>query len=122
VPGVDTWLSLLWVLVCIVLILGLAYWFTRHVASRGGLGVLGADRGTEQLRVLARLALGRDQFLALVQAGERYLLLGVTPSSVSLLTELTQEEAKAWSEEQKPPPPPGFQEALHTVLQQKRQR
>ena len=119
----ESLLNLLWVLVCAVLIIGLAYWFTRYVVGRGKLGSFGATRGTEQLQVLARLTLGREQAAVLVQAGERYFLLGVTPSAVSTLAELTAEEAQAMC----PPPseqpqPPSFREALHTVLQQRKKR
>lgn len=119
----NTWLSLLWVLICVVVIIGLAYWFTRYMASRGGLGALGVSKGNEQFRVLARLALGKDQALVVVQAGERYFLLGVTQSSVSTLAELTQEEAGPWlTKPDAQAVPPSFREALQKVLQQRRQR
>ncbi|MCI8423621.1 MAG: flagellar biosynthetic protein FliO [Lawsonibacter sp.] len=120
--GSDSWLSLLWMLVCVVLIVGLAYWFTRYAAGRGGMGLFSAARGTEQLHVLARLALGREQQLVLVKAGERYFLLGITPSSISALAEFTKEEAESWPGAQGQQTPPDFGEALRTMLQQKRQR
>ena len=113
-------LWLLWVLICVVAIIGLAYWFTRSV-GRGGLGALGGYGGSEQLRVLARLSLGKEQFLALVQAGERFFLLGVTPAAVSSLAELTREEAAVWLESL-PPEQPGFGESLRSVLRQRKQR
>lgn len=120
-PGANTWLSLLWALVCVVLILGLAYWFTKRVAAPGGLGALVAAPGTEQLKVLARLALGKEQLLVVVQAGERYFLLGVTQSAVSTLAEFTREEAEAWfAGPDGPAAPPSFLEALRTVIEQKR--
>ena len=72
---------------------------------------------------LARLSLGRDQSLVLVQAGERYLLLGAAPSGVTLTAELTPEEAKAlYQPPSDQPPPPSFTEALRTVLKQKKPR
>lgn len=119
----NPWLSLLWVVACVVLIVGLAYWFTRYVAARGfpgsGLGVRGADR----LKVLAQLNLGKDETLLLVQAGERYFLLGATPAGITNLAEFTEEEAARWSAEQEEQaPPPSFREALRTVIQQKKQR
>ena len=73
-------LSLLWVLICVVVIIVLAYLFTRYVAGRGGLG--GISGGSGRFKVLARLSLGREQSVALVQAGGRYLLLGVTAAGV----------------------------------------
>lgn len=122
VSALDNILSLMWVLVCVLVIVALAYLFTRYVAGRGT-GLSGRSGGTERFQVLARLPLGREQCLTLVQAGERRFLLGVTPSGVSLVAELTQEEAQAIC----PPPsdrqaPPTFQEALRTVLRQRKPR
>lgn len=116
-------LSLLWVLACVVVIVGLAYWFTKFVVGRGGLSTLGLGQGTESFRVLARLPLGRDQSLVLVQTGERYFLLGVTQSAISTLAELTPEEAEAWRRPQaEQPAPPSFREALQMMLHQKKGR
>ena len=92
--GLESILSLIWLLVCVLVIIVLAYLFTKYVAGRGS-GVLGMSGGNERFRVLARLSLGREQSVALVRAGERYLLLGVTPSGVSLVAELTKEEAES---------------------------
>lgn len=118
----NPWLSLLWVILCVVLIVGLAYWFTRYVAARGFPGGPGF-RGTDQLRALARLSLGRDEALVIVQAGERYFLLGVTPAGISNLAEFTGEEAARWTAgQEEQPAPPSFLEAMRTVIQQKKQR
>ena len=120
--ALDSILSLMWVLLCVVVIIVLAYFFTRRVAGRGG-GLLGGGGGTDSFKVLTRLPLGREQALVLVQAGERHLLLGVTASEVSLVAELTQEEARTLYS---PPPEqgaaPSFSEALRTVLKQKKPR
>ena len=119
----NEWLSLLWVIVCVILIIGLAYWSTKFLAGRGRLGAFGAAKGTEQFKVLAKLTLGKEQMLALVQAGERFFLLGVTPSAISTLAEFSQEEAGSWLDKQEGQPvPPSFREALQKVLQQRRQR
>ena len=111
--------SFLWLIVCIVLVAGLAYWCTRYIAGRGSFGALSGGR---RMEVLDRLPLGRDQSVVLARVGERYLLLGSGTAGVTLLAELTAEEAAAW----KPSPPdgerPGFKEALITVLKQKTRR
>lgn len=121
-PGGNSWFALLWVVVCAALIIGLAYWFTKYVAAQGKLGSFGMAKGAEQFKVLARLSLGKEQMLVLVQVGGRYLLLGVTHSAISTVAELTAEEAETWTKPPDQPPPPTFREALRTVLQQKRQR
>lgn len=118
----DGLISVIWLLVCVVAIAVLAYLFTRYIAGRG-IGAMGLSGGSEQFKVLCRLSLGREQSAALVRAGEHYLLLGVTPSQVSLLAELTAEEARAlYAPKPDQPAPPSFSEALRTVLKQKKPR
>ena len=121
-PGGNAWLSLLWVVICVVVILALAYWFTRYVAVRGFPGTQGT-RESEQFKVLARLTLGREESLALVRAGERYFLLGVTPSRITSLAEFSSEEAEGWLKaQQAQPAPPSFREAVRLVMEQRKQR
>ena len=116
-------ISLMWMLLCVVVIIVLAYLFTKYVAGRGGLGGLGVSGATDRFKVLCRLTLGRDQSAVLVQAGERDLLLGVAPSGISLLAELSQEEAQTlYVSPAHQPAPPSFGQALRTVLKQKKPR
>ena len=120
--GLKSLFNLIWLLICVVVVIVLAYLFTRFLAGRGG-GMGGLSGGGEGFKVLRRLPLGRDQSAALVKAGERYFLLGVAPSGITLLAELTQQEAEAMA----PPAPdnaapPSFGEALRTVLKQKKPR
>ncbi len=119
----DNILSLLWVLVCVLVIIALAYLFTKYVAGKGA-GFLGPGGGSDRFKVLARLSLGREQSLVLVQAGERYFLLGVASAGVSLVSELSREEAQALYQSPSDPgvTPPSFSEALRTVLKQKKPR
>ena len=119
---VEILLSLLWLVICCAIVLGLAYWFTKHVVGRTKLGNFGTGGGTEHLRVLHQLSLGKDQRLLVVRAGERILLLGVTASGISTLAEFTPEEAEIWLTAEKTQAqqcPPSFTEALQKVLKQK---
>ena len=119
--GLDSLLSLVWMLVCVLAVIVLAYLFTRYVAGRGGL--VSAPGGSERFKVLSRLSLGREQSAVLVKAGEKYLLLGVTSSEITVLKELTQEEAEAvYALPPDQPAPPSFGEALRNVLKQKKPR
>ena len=117
--------SLLWMVVSVVFIIGLAYWFTRYVVGRGGLGGIGPLKAGSGLESLSQMALGRDQKLAVVRVGERYFLLGITAAGISMLAEFTAEEAAAWrkqAEAAEKTETPSFREALHTVLRQKGRR
>nr|WP_325186433.1 flagellar biosynthetic protein FliO [uncultured Oscillibacter sp.] len=123
--GENPIFSLLGMILSVVVIIGLAYWFTRYVAGRGGLGAFGPLKAGGGLEVLAQLPLGRDQKVIVVQAGQRYFLLGVTASEVSLLAEFTAEETACWLEQAKTADQketPSFRQALDTVLRQKGRR
>lgn len=108
-------LSVLWLLICVVAVSGLAYWFTKFVVGRGLVGGAAAGKGGS-LTVLAQISVGKDQRLLVVRAGERCFLLGATPAAISTLAEFTAEEAEHW----KTPPPgetlPSFRESLVNVL------
>lgn len=86
--------SVLGMLLTVGLVLVLAYLCTRYLAGHG----LNLPRTARsgQLLLLDQLSLGKDQRLVLVQVGTRYLLLGVAPSSVTLVSELTEEQAGLW--------------------------
>lgn len=90
-------LSLLGALLVILLVLVGAYFFTRWAASSSLFFGGGIGRSSGRLHVLDRLNLGRDYALLVVQVGERYLLLGCSPSGLTSLCELTAQEGEAWS-------------------------
>jgi flagellar protein FliO/FliZ len=109
--------SLLWVVICILVILGAAYWFTRHVVGNGlyhpdGVGAKG--RGME---ILAQLSLGKDQRLLVARVGEHCYLLGVCAGGISNLAEIGAEEAELWKAA--PEQGMGFMGSLSKVLQRK---
>lgn len=96
-------LSVLGLLAVVLLVLAGAYLFTRWAGQSLGGGLLSA-RSNGRLQVLDRAAVGRDQNLLVVRAGQRYLLLGSTPAGLTLLAELTREEGENW---ESPAPPQG---------------
>lgn len=121
--GDSAILSLLWALLCVVVIIGLAYWFTKFVVGQRLHGLPGAARGTARIEVLARMAVGKDQGLLLVQVGERYLLVGAAPGGLTSLAEFTPEEAAAWAAEaEEAPQTMSFSKALQSVLEQRKRR
>ena len=86
--------EVLWTICAILGVLVLAYLFTRYVAGRGQGG--GPSRlGKRMLTILDQVAVGKDQRLLLVRAGETYYFLGVTQGSITCLEKLTAEEAEA---------------------------
>ena len=99
-------LSLLGILAVMAGILAGAYYFTRWAGR--GLGTL-PGMGSQNLRVLDRISLGRD-----------------APSGVSLLAELSPEEGAAWEHPApteggvRPGPGEGFQQLFQKISQKKK--
>lgn len=115
----DTIAYFIWLVVCVALVLALAFFFTRYGAGRGAFGAI---RSGKQMEVRGQLPLGRDQKLVLVQAGERWFLLGVTTASITTLAEFTAEEASAWQEPLETEAMPGFGEVLRNMMKQPKER
>ena len=47
---------------------------------------------SQYMRMLDQMIVGQNRTLAVVQAGERYLLLGVGPDRIEMLLELSEED------------------------------
>ena len=76
--------SVFFVLLCLVLVLVLAYQSIRLLGRR--VGSAGSAAGS--IKVLDRLPLAQDQTLYIVEAAGKTLLLGATPQGVRLVCEL----------------------------------
>lgn len=117
-------IALLWVLVATIAILGLAYWSIRRMNKVGMFrGAVGRAAG-EQVKVLARVPVGRNEALVIVQAAGRVLLLGATANSITMLTEFSEAEAAlllAEKEEQRGEQP-NFAEVIREHLRQRQKR
>lgn len=119
--------ALLGMLTAVVVILLLAWLFTRYLAGRAPGAMRFSRNRNGNLRLLERMPMGREQYLAVVRAGETYLLLGVTGSQITLLRELSEQEASRWTEEEIGVPPEGapgasmpFRDALREVWKQRK--
>ena len=112
-------LLLLKALLITVLVLVLAYWFTRHMAGRmaGGSRVRGRC-----ITVLEQVSVGKESKLLLARLGDRLYFLAVTPGATTILRELTAEENAAWQAEQPPPATEtgSFAQALRRVMEQRK--
>mgnify|MGYP000750839865 CR=1 FL=1 len=116
--------EVLWTICAILGVLVLAYLFTRYVAGRGQGG------GPSRLgkRMLTNFGPGGGGKGSKAPPGprraKRITFLGVTQGSITCLEKLTAEEAEAWmgGADGAAAPKMGFQEALHSVLEQRKQQ
>ena len=79
--------SVILTFIAAVFIIYLSYVFSKYVGR-------GMNRGgnSRYMRVLDQLMVGQDRYVAVVQVGDKYLLIGVTSQQVSLLQELDSED------------------------------
>lgn len=80
----KTALTAVGMLLMMIAVFAGAYWAPRLIAKR----YRGSNILPEQLRIISKVPLGKDQFLIVVKASERMFLLGATSHDISLITEL----------------------------------
>lgn len=73
--------------IAVVAIIYLSYLASKYVGK--GMNRTGSSR---YMKVLDQLMIGQDRYVTVVQAGDRYLLLGVTSQQISLLKELDADD------------------------------
>lgn len=115
--------AVFWLLISVIIILGLAYWVTRRVARVASIGGYPIGAKDQRMKVLARLPLGKEGTLVMVQVNDRYFLLGVTAGRISSLAEFTEEEVEIWlhptADADEKNKVPCFQGMLRKMLRQK---
>lgn len=79
--------NLLWPLLGVVLIIGLAYWGTKWLSKH--YNRLGSGK---YMRVVERVAIGQDKWLLLVELAGKTYFLGVGPSGVNVLHILGEDQ------------------------------
>ena len=79
--------SFVGVCVLMILIFVAAYYVTKFMGKHYNM----QTSLSKEMRVIDKLALGRDRFLLIVEAGNKVLLLGVSPQQIDTLAELDGE-------------------------------
>ena len=78
--------SVILTFIAAVFIIYLSYVVSKYV-GRG----MNKNGNSHYMRVVDQLMVGQDRYVAVVQAGDKYLLIGVTSQQISLLRELDPE-------------------------------
>jgi len=79
--------SMIGVFFLMILVFVGAYYATRFIGKHNSM----QGSSSREMRVIDRLTLGRDQHLLIVEAGDKVLLLGVSPQRIDNLAELSKE-------------------------------
>ncbi|SHE59792.1 flagellar protein FliO/FliZ [Thermoanaerobacter uzonensis DSM 18761] len=90
--GTEYVFQLIWYLIVFLLVIGVAFYITRFI----GQSTLRYTRSTN-LQVIDYIILGRDKGLYIVKVGDKFLLIGVSNSSITYLTEINKEDIKTLS-------------------------
>lgn len=89
-------------IISMVVIVGLIYlsmYFLKKINSRAaGGGIIG-----DTIKIIGRTFLSPKQSLYLVKIGERYTIIGATEQNVSMIGELSEEEAAKFESQGKAP-------------------
>ncbi|MCL1804937.1 MAG: flagellar biosynthetic protein FliO [Clostridiales bacterium] len=85
--GLAAFGSVVGVCVVMVLIFVAAFYVTKLMGKHYSIQA----SFSKEMRVIDKLALGRDRFLLIVEAGEKVLLLGVSPQQIDTLAELDKD-------------------------------
>jgi len=84
--------SAAWMIIKTILVLGLFaggfYMFFKFVTQKAGLNV----SGQEAIQILSTVSLGTNKFVQIVDVAGKVFLLGVSDSSINLLTEIKDRE------------------------------
>ena len=117
--------EVLWLLIAVVLVMGLAYLFTRYVAGNKTLLSVRGKNG-KLIHVLEQTYMGRDRQIVLVQIGDRYFLLGNTEDRISTIAEFSEEEVERWREKERQmgeeSRSPSFAQSLQDIVKQRSRR
>lgn len=84
----DFWDAFLYIIIMIAVIVA-AYVATKYLAGRG------RRVQSRHIRILDRMMLGRDKHIALIEVGDKNLLIGVTNQAINVLGDIDGESLKS---------------------------
>jgi len=86
---VPYWIQFIWYLVAFFLVIGAAFYITRFI----GQSSIKLGRSSN-LEVIDFISLGREKGLYIIKVGNRFMLIGVTNSTITYLAEIEKEHVK----------------------------
>lgn len=115
--GLDSFVQLLVVLIIFIFVLAITALTTKWIG-----GYQKTQMSNKNMRVVESLRLGNNKFLALVEVGEVYLIVGVGKDEVHTIAKLTKNELPellSYEETNVSNGVEGFQEILEKVKRKK---
>ena len=102
-------LSVIITFIVAVLIIYLSYLFSRYVGK-----TMNKSSSSRYMRLIDQITVGQDRSIAIMQAGDKYLLVGITAGQINVLREMQEDELIQLSpdEEQARIKTPDFKELM----------
>lgn len=115
--GWDSFVQLLVVLIIFVFVLAITAVTTKWIG-----GYQKSQMSNKNMRVVESLRFGNNKFLALIEVGEIYLVVGVGKDEIHTIAKLTKEELPellSYAESDASEGMEGFQEILEKIKRKK---
>lgn len=80
-------LRIIFTFLAAILIIYLSYLASRYIGK--GMGKL---QNSRYMRLIDQITVGQDRHIAVLQVGDRYLLVGITAGQINILSEIQEEE------------------------------
>ncbi len=84
--------SSIWMFIKMIFVLGIFgggfYYFYRFITKKSGIGLFGG----EAIKVLSVVPLGQNKYLQVVDLAGKVMVIGVSDSSISLISEVTEKD------------------------------
>lgn len=94
ISGLDNFLQLIGVLLIFAFVLVITYFTTKWIA-----GYQKKQLVNKNLRVVETLKITNNKFVQIIEAGDRYLVIGLGKDEIHLLATLSEEQMKALPED-----------------------
>lgn len=93
-----------------VLIIYFSYLFSRYVGK-----TMNKSSSSNYMRLIDQITVGQDRNIAIMQAGDKYLLVGITAGQINLLREMSEEELIQISPDETQTRTPDFKEMMEKL-------
>lgn len=103
-------------LAIVIFVIYLSYLFSRRIA----VGAAGFSKA-KYMKIIDRIIVGQDKYIAIVQIGSSHLLVSITATSIKILKELNNEDIVEFmeSENNKPALSESFKDTILKVMSKK---
>jgi len=106
----NFWTTFFYVLVMVAVLVAV-YFVTKYISKKGG------RFKSRYIRMIDCIMVGRDKHVALIEVGDKTLLIGITNQSIQTLADINGETIKSCSDAAQEPSPKGFFSMIQNYIE-----